>query len=38
MWVSFGIGLALQLINFLVMLFAMPAVREAAEAAAAGGM
>ena len=33
MWVSFGIGLALQLINVLFVLLAMPAVREAAEAA-----
>ena len=38
MWVSIGIGLVLQLINVFTMLIAMPAIREAAEQAAAGGM
>lgn len=38
MWVSIGIGLVLQLINVFLMLVAMPAVRAAAEQAAAGGM
>ena len=37
-WVSFGIGLVLQLVNVASVLLLMPAVREAAEAAAAGGM
>lgn len=38
MWVSIGIGLVLQLINVFSMLIVMPAIREAAEQAAAGGM
>ena len=38
LWVSFGVGLVVQLINLANVLIAMPAIREAAEQAAAGGM
>jgi len=37
-WISFGIGLVLQLINAASVLLLLPAVREAAETAAASGM
>lgn len=36
MWIAFGLGLAVQLLNAAFMLFATPMIREAAEQAAAG--
>ncbi len=36
MWIAFGLGLAVQLLNAAFMLLATPMIREAAEQAASG--